>query len=127
MNWTTDRRFGLLRGLCKVLVVVAWAALGLTILIAPVGLARAVLGGVSEEIWDWVRYGLSGIVFFLYGLLLAQAIRVVLAIEENTRQATLVLEKLTTLTQQVRDRVGAAGGPDASPGGTPGQSDQNVV
>jgi len=40
---------------------------------------------------------------------MAQWIQVIWPSEENTRHATHVLEKLTTLTQQVRDRMGGAG------------------
>jgi len=106
MAWLPERRFWLLRRLCKVLSVVGWVALGLTVLITPVGIARAILGGTSEEIWDWVKYGASGGLFFLYVVFVAQSIEVILAIEENTKHAGYVLEKLTTLTQQVRDRLG---------------------
>ena len=106
MSWLPERRFWLLRRLCKVLSVVGWVALGLTILITPVGIARAVLSGNSPEIWDWVRYGASGVVFFLYVVFVAQSIEVVLAVEENTKHSAFVLEKLTTLMQQVRDRLG---------------------
>jgi hypothetical protein len=35
----------------------------------------------------------------------AQSIQAILAIEENTRHTSFVLEKLTTLVQQVRDRL----------------------
>jgi len=80
--------------------------LGLTILITPVGIARAIVGGSQEEIWDWIKYGASGGLFFLYVVFLAQSIEVILAVEENTKHAGYVLEKLTTLTQQVRDRLG---------------------
>ncbi len=38
-------------------------------------------------------------------LWIAQSIQVILAIEENTKQSTYVLEKLTTLAQQIRDRL----------------------
>jgi uncharacterized membrane protein len=106
MAWLPERRFWLLRRLCKVLSALGWIALGLTILITPVGIARAILGGSTAEIWDWVKYGASGGLFFLYVVFLAQSIEVVLAVEENTKQSTYVLEKLTTLMQQVRDRLG---------------------
>jgi uncharacterized membrane protein len=106
MSWIPERRFWLLRRLGTVLSAVGWIALGLTILITPVGIARAVLSGATAEIWDWIKYGVSGGLFFLYLVFLAQSIEVVLAIEENTKNATFVLEKLTTLTQQVRDRLG---------------------
>jgi len=105
MSWLPERRFWLLRRLCKVLSALGWVALGLTILVTPVGIARAILGGSSTEIWDWIKYGASGGLFFLYVVFLAQSIEVVLAVEENTKQSTFVLEKLTTLMQQVRDRL----------------------
>ncbi|HET9951285.1 MAG TPA: hypothetical protein VFS09_05760 [Candidatus Eisenbacteria bacterium] len=106
MSWLPERRFWLLRRLCKLLSALGWVALGLTILITPVGIARAVIGGSTAEIWDWIKYGASGGLFFLYVVFLAQSIEVVLAVEENTKQSTFVLEKLTTLMQQVRDRLG---------------------
>ena len=106
MSWLPERRFWLLRRLCKVLSALGWVALGLTILITPVGIARAIVGGSTAEIWDWIKYGASGGLFFLYVVFLAQSIEVVLAVEENTKQSTYVLEKLTTLMQQVRDRLG---------------------
>lgn len=105
MNWIPERRFWLLRRLGKILSAVAWVALALTVVITPVGIARALLSGATEEIWEWLKYGLSGGLLFLYGIFLAQSIEVVLAIEENSKQATFVLEKLTSLTQQVRDRL----------------------
>jgi len=106
MSWLPERRFWLLRRLCKVLSAVGWIALGLTILVTPVGIARAILGGSSAEVWDWVKYGASGGLFFLYVVFLAQSIEVILAVEENTKHSAFVLEKLTTLMQQVRDRLG---------------------
>jgi len=127
MTLAIRRRYALLRGLGKVLAGTAWAALVVTLVVTPVGLARAVLGGASEEIWEWLRYGLSGTVFFLYGLFLAQAIEVVLAIEENTRQATFVLEKVASLTQQVRDRLGEAGSHGTVPGESSGPPGPNVA
>jgi uncharacterized membrane protein len=106
MSWLPERRFWLLRRLCKVLSGIGWIALGLTILVTPVGIARAIVGGSHDEIWDWIKYGASGGLFFLYVVFLAQSIEVILAVEENTKHAGYVLEKLTTLTQQVRDRLG---------------------
>ena len=53
-----------------------------------------------------MAYGVSGGFIFIYLLYTAQWIQVILAVEENTKQAAYVLEKLTTLTQQVRDRLG---------------------
>src|SRR5882672_8270337 len=104
MSWLPERRFWLLRRLCKVLSALGWIALGLTIVITPVGIARAILNGSS--VWDWVKYAASGGLFFLYAVFLAQAIEVILAVEENTKHSAFVLEKLTTLMQQVRDRLG---------------------
>jgi uncharacterized membrane protein len=131
MSWIPERRFWLLRRLGKILSAVAWIALGLTVVITPVGIARAVLGGATEEIWEWLKYGLSGGLFFLYGVFLAQSIEVVLAIEENTKQATFVLEKLTSLTQQVRDRLGelkeGRGAGERAPGGGASDDPQDVV
>jgi len=106
MSWLPERRFWLLRRLCKVLSALGWIALGVTILVTPVGIARAILSGSSADLWDWVKYAASGGLFFLYAVFLAQAIEVILAIEENSKQSTFVLEKLTTLMQQVRDRLG---------------------
>ena len=106
MAWLPERRFWLLRRLCKVLSVLGWVALALTVLITPVGIARAWLGGSTEEVWGWLKYGASGGLFFLYAVFLAQAIEVILAVEENTKHSGFVLEKLATLTQQVRDRLG---------------------
>jgi cytochrome c biogenesis protein CcdA len=124
MAWVPERRFWMLRRLGKVLSAVAWIALVVTLLITPVGIARAVLGGFGEDVWEWVRYGVSGGLFFLLMMFLAQSIEVVLAIEENTKEAGYVLERLTTLMQQVRDRIdgaaagspgmGGAGGPEPS-------------
>ena len=121
MSWLPERRFWLLRRLCKVLSVVGWVALGLTILFTPVAIARAVLGGSSAAVLDAVLYGASGVVFFLYSVFLAQAIEVVLAIEENTKHSGFVLEKLTTLMQQVRDRLGEAADREAREEETPAE------
>jgi uncharacterized membrane protein len=100
------RRFWLLRRLSKVLSVLAWVVLALIALVVPVGLARAILSRSSEDALQTLAYGASGGIIFVSLLYMAQWIQVILAIEENTRQATFVLEKLTTLTQQVRDRLG---------------------
>ena len=114
MSWLPERRFWLLRRLGRVLSAIGWIALVLTVLVTPVGIARAILSGSGDEIWDWIKYGASGGLFFLYVVFLAQSIEVVLAIEENTKHATYVLEKLTTLVQQVRDRL-----PEARSEGVP--------
>jgi hypothetical protein len=75
-------------------------------LVVPVGLARAIMARNPDEFMQVLAYGASGGFIFIYLLYTAQWIQVILAVEENTKQATYVLEKLTTLTQQVRDRLG---------------------
>jgi cytochrome c biogenesis protein CcdA len=100
-----EKRFWLLRRLAKVLTVTAWIVLALVLLVTPVGIARGILAQNNVEIWDWIKYGVSGGLIFVNLLWIAQSIQVILAIEENTKQSTYVLEKLTTLTQQIRDRL----------------------
>jgi len=88
----------------------AWLVFALVVLVTPVGMARGWLSGNKLEVIDWLKYGASGGLIFVNLLWVAQSIQVILAIEENTKQATYVLEKLTTLTQQVRDRLGEEAG-----------------
>ena len=117
-----ERRFWLLRRLSRVLGVLAWVVLALVLLVVPVGTARALIAQSWEELGETLAYGVSGLGLFIMLLYMAQWIQVILAIEENTRHGTFVLEKLTTLTQQLRDRVGAldeAGAGSASRGGRP--------
>lgn len=102
-----ERRFWLLRRLSRLLGVLAWVVLGLVVLVVPVGTARALIARSWEELVETLGYGVSGLGLFIMLLYMAQWIQVILAIEENTRHATFVLEKLTTLTQQLRDRVSA--------------------
>ena len=104
----TEKRFWLLRRLSKVMSVLAWIVLVIIALVVPVGLARAIVTRSPESLMNVVTYGVSGGFIFIYLLYTAQWIQVILAVEENTKQATYVLEKLTTLTQQVRDRLGEA-------------------
>ena len=104
----TEKRFWLLRRLSKVMSVLAWIVLVIIALVVPVGLARAIVTRSPETLMNVVTYGVSGGFIFIYLLYTAQWIQVILAVEENTKQATYVLEKLTTLTQQVRDRLGEA-------------------
>ena len=111
-----ERRFWLLRRLSKVLSVLAWVVLALVVLVVPVGLARALLAQSWESLTETLGYGVSGLGLFIMLLYMAQWIQVILAIEENTKHATFVLEKLTTLTQQVRDRLSALES-DREPGG----------
>jgi uncharacterized membrane protein len=101
-----EQRFWLLRRLSKVMSVLAWIVLVIVALVVPVGLARAVMARSGEDFMQTLAYGVSGGFIFIYLLYTAQWIQVILAVEENTKQATYVLEKLTTLTQQVRDRLG---------------------
>ncbi len=102
----TEKRFWLLRRLSKVMSVLAWVVLVIIALVVPVGFARAIVGRSPEDFMQTLTYGVSGGFIFIYLLYTAQWIQVILAVEENTKQATYVLEKLTTLTQQVRDRLG---------------------
>jgi uncharacterized membrane protein len=106
MATPTEKRFWLLRRLSKVMSVLAWVVLVIIALVVPVGFARAIMARSQEDFMAWLAYGVSGGFIFIYLLYMAQWIQVILAVEENTKQATYVLEKLTTLTQQVRDRLG---------------------
>ena len=117
-----ERRFWLLRRLSRVLSVLAWIVLVLVAAVVPVGLARGYLTGSEPEVTETLTYGVSGILLFIWLLYMAQWIQVILAIEENTKQQTYVLEKLATLTQQVRDRLSVleAEGSDRGARRTPG-------
>src|SRR5688572_6448943 len=105
LSMIPEKRFWLLRRLAKVLTVGAWLVFGLVVLVTPVGVARGLIAQNQAEVWDWIKYGLSGGLIFINLLWIAQSIQVILAIEENTKQSTYVLEKLTTLAQQIRDRL----------------------
>src|SRR5882672_4771358 len=102
----TEKRFWLLRRLSRVMSVLAWVVLVLIALVVPVGFARAIVARSPEDFMQTLAYGVSGGFIFIYLLYMAQWIQVILAVEENTKQTTYVLEKLTTLMQQVRDRLG---------------------
>lgn len=102
-----ERRFWLLRRLSRLMGILAWICLALVVLVVPVGTARALIAQDWNELVETLGYGISGLGLFIMLLYMAQWIQVILALEENTRHATFVLEKLATLTQQVRDRVGA--------------------
>jgi len=104
MNSIPKKRFWLLRRLAKGLTVVAWVVFALVLLVTPVGVARALLSQDGADAFEWVKYGVSGLLIFVNLLFLAQSIQVILAIEENTKHASHVLEKLATLTQQIRDQ-----------------------
>ena len=120
-----EKKFWLLRRLARAFNVAAWIVLGLVVLVTPVAVARFLLQHNQEEVVFWLSYAASGLLIFINLIWVAQSIQVILAIEENTRHATFVLEKLTTLTQQIRDRLpdgeGApASGSDAGVGGLGG-------
>ncbi len=102
---STEKRFWLLRRLSKVMSILAWVVLVIIALVVPVKFAMAIMARSQEDFMATLAYGVSGGFIFIYLLYMAQWIQVILAVEENTKQATYVLEKLTTLTQQVRDRL----------------------
>jgi len=106
-----EKRFWLLRRLSKAFSVSAWIVLILVVLVTPVAVARAIFQGNQEEMVFWLSYAGSGLLIFINLIWVAQSIQAILAIEENTRHASHVLEKLTTLAQQIRDRL-----PDRSQG-----------
>jgi hypothetical protein len=112
-----EKRFWLLRRLSKVFLMVAWVVLILVLVVTPVALARAIIQGNHDELVFWLSYAGSGLLIFVNLLWVAQSIQAILAIEENTRHTGYVLEKLTTLAQQIRDRlppetgIGSEGGP----------------
>jgi len=120
-----EKKFWLLRRLARAFNVAAWIVLGLVILVTPVAVARFLLQRNQEEVVFWLSYAASGLLIFINLIWVAQSIQVILAIEENTRHATFVLEKLTTLAQQIRDRLpdgegASARGSDAGVGGLGG-------
>ena len=115
MSLATEKRFWLLRRLSKVMSVLAWIVLVVVLLVTPVGFARAIIAAAPEEFMQWLGYAVSGIALFVWLLYNAQMIQVLLAVEENTKQSAFVLEKLATLTQQVRDRLGEAAGDRREP------------
>jgi uncharacterized membrane protein len=108
MGPSSEKRFWLLRRLSKVMSVLAWIVLVIVALVVPVGLARSIVARSLEDLLQTMAYGLSGGFIFIYLLYTAQWIQVILAVEDNTKQTTYVLEKLTTLTQQIRDQIGEA-------------------
>jgi uncharacterized membrane protein len=106
MAMSTEKRFWLLRRLSKVMSVMAWIVLVIVALVLPIGFARSIVARSPDDFMQTLAYGVSGLFIFIYLLYTAQWIQVILAVEENTKQTAYVLEKLTTLTQQVRDRLG---------------------
>ncbi len=122
-----EKRFWLLRRLSKVFLVIAWIVLILVVIVTPVAVVRAIIQGNHEELVFWLSYAGSGLLIFVNLLWVAQSIQAILAIEENTRHTGYVLEKLTTLAQQIRDRLppepgmGSEGSSGRTgPGGRPG-------
>jgi uncharacterized membrane protein len=111
----SEKRFWLLRRLARAFNVAAWIVLGLVVLVTPVAVARFLLQRNQDEVVFWLSYAASGLLIFINLIWVAQSIQVILAIEENTRHATFVLEKLTTLAQQIRDRL-----PDGEGAGSTG-------
>jgi cytochrome c biogenesis protein CcdA len=105
MQMSGEKQFWLLRRLSKAFSVAAWIVLGLVVVVTPVAVARAVFQQNNEELEFWLTYAASGLLIFINLIWVAQSIQAILAIEENTRHTAFVLEKLTTLVQQVRDRL----------------------
>lgn len=105
MSTPGERRFWLLRRLSRAFTVAAWVVFALVVIVTPVAVARAVLQQSHEELVFWLSYAGSGLLIFINLIWVSQSIQVILAIEENTRHAGFVLEKLTTLAQQIRDRL----------------------
>ena len=105
MSTPGEKRFWLLRRLSKGFLVAAWIVLILVLLVTPVAVVRAVIQGNHDELIFWLSYAGSGLLIFVNLLWVAQSIQAILAIEENTRHTGYVLEKLTTLAQQIRDRL----------------------
>jgi hypothetical protein len=107
MSMIPEKRFWLIRLMVKMMTVVAWLIFAFLVIATPIVSVRLMLGdrslplGPAESLYTAV----SGIFLVVNLLFAAQSIQVILAMEENTRQSTYVLEKLATLTQQIRDRL----------------------
>lgn len=119
MTTPGEKRFWLLRRLSRAFSVAAWIVLGLVVIVTPVAVARAVLQQNHEDLIFWLSYAGSGLLVFVNLIWVAQSIQAILAIEENTRHVGYVLEKLTTLAQQIRDRLPEGQGDE---GGGPGRT-----
>ena len=130
-----DRRFWFLRRLSSAFSISAWVVLGLVVVVTPVAVARAWLQGNQDDLFFWLKYAVSGLLIYINLIWIGQSIQAILAIEENTRHGAFVLERLTTLAQQIRDRLpdpaegsdeerrgpgGDGGGPSSGGIGTPG-------
>jgi hypothetical protein len=123
MTTPGEKRFWLLRRLSKVFLVIAWIVLALVVVVTPVAAVRAILQGNHEELVFWLSYAGSGLLIFVNLLWVAQSIQAILAIEENTRHTGYVLEKLTTLAQQIRDRLPLESGAGSEEGSGRGGAD----
>ena len=123
-----DRRFWFLRRLSGAFSISAWVVLALVVVVTPVAVARAWIQGNQDDLFFWLKYAASGLLIYINLIWIGQSIQAILAIEENTRHGTFVLERLTTLAQQIRDRLPAEpreddlgnGGGSGRPGGTVG-------
>ena len=113
-----DRRFWFLRRLSGAFSISAWVVLVLVVLVTPVAVVRAWLQGNQEDLFFWLKYAASGLLIYINLIWIGQSIQAILAIEENTRHGTFVLERLTTLAQQIRDRLPAEPGEDGKDAGT---------
>lgn len=122
MSTPGEKRFWLLRRLSRGFSIAAWVVLALVVVVTPVAVARAVLQQNHDDLVFWLSYAGSGLLIFVNLIWVAQSISAILAIEENTRHAGYVLEKLTTLAQQIRDRLPDNQGDQGPPGagGRPG-------
>lgn len=108
MSMLPKKRFWLIRRMATAMTIAAWLILVFLVIATPIVIVRNMMGDVSLGVgpMEWFYTVVSGLLLFINLLWVAQSIQVILAIEENTKQSTYVLEKLTTLMQQVRDRVG---------------------
>ena len=102
-----DRRFWFLRRLSGAFSISAWVVLALVVVVTPVAVARAWIQGNQDDLFFWLKYAASGLLIYINLIWIGQSIQAILAIEENTRHGTFVLERLTTLAQQIRDRLPA--------------------
>ena len=115
-----DRRFWFLRRLAGAFSISAWVVFALVVVVTPVAVIRALMQGNQEDVWFWLKYAASGLLIYINLIWIGQSIQAILAIEENTRHGTFVLERLTTLAQQIRDRLPPEREDDGSGGGTSG-------
>jgi hypothetical protein len=120
MALPADRRFWFLRRLSGAFTVSAWVVLVLVVVVTPVAVIRAWVQGNQDDLFFWLKYAASGLLIYINLIWIGQSIQAILAIEENTRHGTYVLERLTTLAQQIRDRLPAEPREDESDTGAGG-------